>query len=204
MFYRSPNCTNFTNQISTIVGAHATERGNEKNCSVSKDFLSCQTNEDGKAVVVDDITKGYMAEQFSNELKARGCNVDKMEITSDTFRVGSQTVNKTGEQLEATGLASNCYASAPSQHDMQVYKASCTCQKSFHDTNEKNNGFDGWSLNTHKQFKAQLATCDTGVKAMAAFEEDLKTLVRHNATMNGITIGQNSDLACTFQAGPIV
>ncbi len=192
---KSPNCTNYTDTVSTLVEVTATVPGDNK-CIFKTPAFSCQKKAFEKP---DDATKRFLTDLATTSLKDLGCNIEKMQISFNTNLMGAQDMEYPASKLAKGGMASNCFQTGndPREH---THKITAKCNPMYDMTDKNGNKV----RNFNKTFTSDLAACDVSDEAIPQLLEDARKVASHNAAVNGYTIDQPEHLACTFSILPHV
>lgn len=193
---RSPNCSKYTDAVHIIVDGEASVPGSEQ-CKVELPItFSCQTS---KFEAPDDITKAFMSSKATEQLLAKGCNVESMQMGLNTVLVGAREVEYSGKKLSELGMASSCYRVGNDPNDAtHIIKAECKNQY------EMTNDMGERVRDTNKKFLSNLAVCDVSDDAMPQLMEDARKVAAYNGEQNGFRMDRDIDLACTFSILPTI
>lgn len=192
---KSPNCTNYTDTVSTLVEVTATVPGHDR-CVVKFPAFSCQKKAFEKP---DDTTKGFMSGLASTKLQDLGCDIENMQLSFKTNLMGAQDMEYSASKLAKGGMASNCFQTGndPREH---THKITAKCNPMYDMTDADGNRVRNFNMT----FNSDLAACDVSDEAVPQLLEDARKVAAHNAAVNGYTIDKPEHLACTFSILPHV
>lgn len=196
MIAKAPNCSRYTDTVSTLVQMDVKVPETER-CNVTLSSFSCQDKAFEKP---DADTESYMTSIASDHLRKLGCDPKKMEVSFSTNLVGARNMEYSPEALAEGGLASNCFVSG-NDINQANHKVTARCKPMF----DMKRNEDGLTVrNFDMVFNADLATCDVSESAMPQLMEDARKVAMHNAYRNGYEIEKPEHLACTFSVLPYV
>ena len=190
---RSTNCAEYTDTISLLVDASATNE--EGDCTVRlPPTFSCQKT---AFEAPDDETLEMLEKKATKLLVDKGCSAEGIRVDYTTNLVGSQHLEYSAEKLSALGMASNCYREGNDpNHATHRLTAVCTNQYDMTDAAGRR------VRDTNKKFHSQLSTCDVSDEAMPQLMEDARKVAAFHASQNGLTMDKETDLACVFSILP--
>ena len=190
---RSTNCTEYTDTISLLVDASATNKEGECRVNLPPTF-SCQK----KAFEApDEETLTMLQAKATKMLASRGCSPEGVVLDYTTNLVGSQHLEYSAEKLSALGMASNCYREG-NDPNHATHRLTAVCSNQFDMTDTAGRRV----RDTNKKFHSQLSTCDVSDEAMPQLMEDARKVAAYHAAQNGLTMDKDTDLACVFSILP--
>ena len=194
---RSENCnTSYEKTVTTLVHAKAVVPGEEGRCSVDLPLMfSCQ---EGQFETIDEVTRAQYQTLARDKLYETGCDGDRAELRFATNIMGAEERDYTGEKLSKLGMASSCFRAGNDPNDV-THMARFTCRNDYEMIDEHGRRV----RDSHRTSMSNLATCDMSDGAMPQLMEDGRKVAAYNASLNGLTMEREVDLACAVSILPV-
>ena len=190
---RSPNCSAYTDTVSTLIDASATVPGDPA-CIAKTVSFSCQKSGFEKP---DKVTNVFLTEKLTDELTDLGCDVSLMKTSFKTNLVGSRHTEYNAEELASLGMSSNCFAGG-NDPNQATHKITASCKPQYDMLDENGNSVRNFTMT----FNSELAACDVSEEAMPQLKEDARKMAQYIASKNGYTVEKPEHLACSFSILP--
>ena len=191
---RSPNCSRYTDTVSTLVEVIAESSNGYEPCTASLTSFSCQKNQ---FETPDEDTASFMKEAALVSLKEKGCSVGDAKFTFRTNIVGAQEMEYSPSKLAELGMASNCFLAGNDANEA-THKIRAVCHPMYDMKDKKGNVVRDYT----KTFVSELSACDVSDTAVSQLEEDARKVAAHNASKNGFVVERPAHLACRFSILP--
>ena len=188
---RSPNCTAYTDYVSTLVELKASDPSDPR-CTARSFAFSCQPS---AFEAPDDATAEFMKAQAMETLQ--GCDDSSMTFEFKTNFMGARDQEYSPERLSELGLASNCNLTG-NDPNLATHKIVAKCNPMFDMTDSDGNRVRNFNMT----FGSSLGACDVSDSAVPQLYEDARKLAAYNAEQAGWKVDDPKHLACSYRILP--